>query len=64
MHLPACEAGTERVFRNVIQTPGNYQEESIQHPEHGESLKSTTQNCYGTVLDVTQIIISSFKLQD
>jgi hypothetical protein len=23
-----------------IQTPGNYPEESIQHPEHGESLKS------------------------
>jgi len=24
-----------------IQTPGNYQEESIQHSEHGESLKSS-----------------------
>jgi hypothetical protein len=24
----------------IIQTPGNYQEESIQHSEHGESLKS------------------------
>jgi hypothetical protein len=23
-----------------IQTPGNYQEESVQHSEHGESLKS------------------------
>jgi len=23
-----------------IQTPGNYPEESIQHAEHGESLKS------------------------
>jgi len=23
-----------------IQTPGNYPEESIQHTEHGESLKS------------------------
>jgi hypothetical protein len=23
-----------------IQTPGNYPEESIQHSEHGESLKS------------------------
>ena len=26
----------------VIQTPGNYLEESIQHSEHGESLKSRT----------------------
>ena len=25
-----------------IQTPGNYSEESIQHSEHGESLKSGT----------------------
>jgi len=25
-----------------IQTPGNYPEESIQHSEHGESLKSST----------------------
>jgi hypothetical protein len=25
-----------------IQTPGNYPEESIQHSEHGESLKSRT----------------------
>jgi hypothetical protein len=24
-----------------LQTPGNYPEESIQHLEHGESLKST-----------------------
>ena len=33
------------VFRNVgvkFQTPGNYPEESIQHSEHGESLKSRT----------------------
>jgi hypothetical protein len=26
-----------------IQTPGNYPEESIQHSEHGESLKSRKQ---------------------
>jgi hypothetical protein len=26
-----------------IQTPGNYPEESIQHSEHGESLKSRIQ---------------------
>ena len=27
-----------------IQTPGNYPEESIQHSEHGESLKSRMNN--------------------
>jgi len=27
-----------------IQTPGNYPEESIQHSEHGESLKSRVKN--------------------
>jgi hypothetical protein len=26
----------------IIQTPGNYPEESVQHSEHGESLKSRT----------------------
>jgi len=30
-----------------IQTPGNYQKESIQHSEHGESLKSKI--CLGCV---------------
>jgi hypothetical protein len=29
-----------------IQTPGNCSEESIQHSEHGKSLKSTTQHIY------------------
>jgi len=34
-----------------IQTPGNYPEESIQHTEHGESLKSRIYICYlGRVL--------------
>jgi hypothetical protein len=28
-----------------IQTPGNYPEESIQHSEHGESLKSRVNLC-------------------
>jgi hypothetical protein len=28
-----------------IQTLGNYQEESIQHSEHGESLKSSISLC-------------------
>jgi len=38
-HLPAYEDGTDRVFRNVgIQNSDP--EESIQHSEHGESLKS------------------------
>jgi len=40
---PAYKDGTDRVFKTSvykIQTPGNYPEESIQHIEHGESLKS------------------------
>jgi len=35
-----------------IQTPGNYPEESIQHSEHGESLKSRVINLF-TVIDST-----------
>jgi hypothetical protein len=27
-----------------LQMPGNYREENIQHPEHGEGLKSRTEN--------------------
>jgi hypothetical protein len=42
MHLPAYEDGTEcsETSAYKIKTPGNYPEESIQHREHGESLKS------------------------
>jgi hypothetical protein len=41
-HLPAYEGGTEysETSSYKIQTPGNYPEESIQHSEHGENLKS------------------------
>ena len=41
-HLPAYEDGTESSETSAykIQTPGNYPEESIQHSEHSESLKS------------------------
>ena len=48
MHLPACEDGTEcsETPAYKIQTPGNYPEESIQHPEHGASLKSRKQNVH------------------
>ena len=40
--LPAYEDGTEcsETSAYIIHTPGNYPEESIQHSEHGESLKS------------------------
>jgi hypothetical protein len=43
-HLRAYEDGTEcsETSAYKIQTPGNYPEEVIQHPEHGESLKSRT----------------------
>jgi len=41
-HLPAYQDGTEcsETSAYKIQTPGNYPQESIQHSEHGESLKS------------------------
>ena len=32
-----------------LQTPGNYLKESIQHTEHGESLKSRITSCFFTV---------------
>jgi len=41
-YLPAYENGTEcsETSTYKIQTPGNYPEESIEHSEHGDSLKS------------------------
>jgi hypothetical protein len=41
-YLPAYEDGTvcPETLAYKIQTPENYPEESIQHSEHGESLKS------------------------
>ena len=41
-YLSAYEDGTEcsETSAYKIQTPGNYPEESIQHSEQGESLKS------------------------
>jgi len=41
-YLPAYEDGTQcsKMLAYKIQTPRNYAEESIQHSEHGESLKS------------------------
>jgi hypothetical protein len=46
-HLPACEDGTvcSETSAYKIQMPGNYPEESIQHSEHGESLKSRIKHC-------------------
>jgi len=40
--LTVCEDGTDCSETSAynIQTPGNYPEESVQHSEHGESLKS------------------------
>ena len=46
-HLPACEDGTTECTETLaykIQTPGNYSEESIQHSEYGDSLKSRREN--------------------
>jgi len=41
-YLPAYEDGTEcsETSAHEIQPPENYPEESVQHSEHGESLKS------------------------
>jgi hypothetical protein len=41
-YLSAYEDGTEcsETLAYKIHTPGNYPEESIQHSEHGKSLKS------------------------
>jgi len=43
-YIPAYEDGTVcfEMSAYKIQTPGNYPEESKQHSEHGESLKSGT----------------------
>jgi tRNA threonylcarbamoyladenosine modification (KEOPS) complex Pcc1 subunit len=44
-----------------IQTPGNYPEESIQHSEHGESLKSRIDSYLYLVqlsLEIITIIIT------
>ena len=71
-HLPAYEDGTEcsETSAYKIQTPGNYPKESIQHTEHGESLKfrifenlnflepsGPLQACNGTALPYTYIYI-------
>ena len=56
-HLPAYEDGTvcSETSAYKLQTPGNYPKESIQHTEHGESLKSrslytfTTDSIYVTL---------------
>jgi hypothetical protein len=48
-YLPAYKDGTEcsETSAYKIQKLGNYPEESIQHSEHGESLKSRTSTCFG-----------------
>ena len=40
--MPVYEDGTQYSKKSAykIQTPGNYPEESVQHSEQGESLKS------------------------
>jgi len=45
-YLPACEDETEcsETSAYKIQSPGNYPEESVQHSEHGECLKSRIPN--------------------
>jgi len=48
IHLLAYEDGTEcsETSAYKIQTPGNYQEENMQHTEHSESLKPRMCNTY------------------
>jgi hypothetical protein len=52
LHLPAYEEGTvcSETSAYKIQTPGNYPEESIQHSEHGESLKWRIEKFITTIL--------------
>ena len=52
-NLLAYERGTEGSETSAckIQTPGNYPEESIQHTERGESLKSRTWCLIGKCFD-------------
>jgi len=52
-YLSVYEHGTEcsEMSEYKIQTPGNYREESIQHSEHGESLKSSYVVCFMHFLD-------------
>jgi hypothetical protein len=52
-YLSAYEDGTEcsETSAYKIQTPGNCPEESIQHSEHGESLKSTKDRKSNTPLE-------------
>jgi hypothetical protein len=45
-----------------IQTPGNYPEESLQHSEHGESLKSSIINyCYWKCLFINGAACNKYK---
>jgi len=46
-----------------IQTPGNYPVESIQHSEHGESLKSRILHLYGGKLQQQFSETSAYKIQ-
>jgi hypothetical protein len=56
-YLPAYEDGTEcsETSAYKIKTPGNYPDESIQHSEHGGSLKSRNiKVVFGVLLFVDQ----------
>ena len=52
-HLPAYEDGTEcsETSAYKIQTPDNYPKESIQHTEHGGSLKLRNSNKYSSKVE-------------
>jgi hypothetical protein len=61
VHLPAHEDGTvcSETSAYKIQTPGNYPEESIQHSEHGESLKSGADGLFRLPLYFTLELIEA-----
>jgi len=69
-HLPAYEDGTEfsETSGYKIQMPGNYPEESIQHSEHDESLKSrkfytiTPNICGSSVRDLLRVTLLASKI--
>jgi len=63
-NLPAYEDGKKQCSETLaykIQTPGNYSEESIKHSEHGQSLKSRTEDLSERP---RRLILKELQIQD
>jgi hypothetical protein len=59
MKIEQAECSETSAYK--IQTPGNYPEESIQHTEHGKSVKSRTFNYLCHPLLIVQTDTHCFK---